>query len=108
MMKNVINVMGSQLTRGTSRRGFIGTIGKVALGAGALAAGVELTTNSASAGVCCPQPYCNTCFPAGQDGWCAEATCCVSGSGLVYQCEQCFHYGIFACTVVTTGGYCPQ
>jgi hypothetical protein len=89
--------------RHQSRRGFLATCGKVALGTGMALAGVHLAPRRAFAGTCCPGTPCGTggfppcpptpgcptpmCFGG------VPAICCDTGyvgaTGTLHQCYTC-------------------
>jgi hypothetical protein len=89
-MKRAVAQLGETLSNRSSRSRFLGTVGKIALGIGAAAAGVGVAT-SALAGNCCnvlpPCPPPGPC-PDGDTLDFADAYCCGTGSD-IWTCVPC-------------------
>ncbi len=93
---DVINQVSERLATKSSRGGFIGTLGKAALGVAAFAAGQGLgrahaavvpdVTLACCSSIGCPQSFC----PAGTHyAW--NWQCCLSSNHFKYQCNDCYN-----------------
>lgn len=102
-MDTMITRMGERLATGSSRRGFLGTMGKVAIGAAALAAGQGLgQATGASAAVspdlvslaCCGGSYYVGCpnigCPNGTYQVRRQNACCLGSNHWQYWCDDCY------------------
>ncbi len=88
-----------------SRRGFLVTLGKISLAAGAVVAGIGATATGALASCCTRTPYCpgSTC-PQGDNA--LISTCCVDRNQQSFICTPCFNSNNdFDCTA-SSPAYC--
>src|ERR1700694_3788861 len=94
-MSRIVNQLSQRLATNSTSRGFLATLGKVALGAAALSVGSNLTTASAGPpppdSGCCVGTNCNSSnncpggCPYNNYTW----VCCDSG-GTYLDCHDCF------------------
>jgi hypothetical protein len=115
-MDKIINHVSERLATesASSRRGFIGTLGKVALGAAAFVAGGEslvtahaATPDNVSIACCsgngCPNLYC----PSGSSVQ-HLYRCCLCSNHIEYYCNDCYNQFGYLCTYSAhTGNTCP-
>jgi|SRR5579884_55162 len=101
-MEDMIATLGNKLAKSTSRRGFFGTVGKIALGGGAALAGLgAFSVGTALAADCCSNPNnCGSYSCPGVSFPCTQAPyqsyyCCASNPTQYWLCENC---------CVTSGG----
>ncbi len=97
-MDKIVYQVSERLAAASSRRGFMSIVGKVALGAAAIAAGQGLG-EARAAGVspdnvsiaCCSGVGCQNLYcPAGshyQYNW----QCCLASNCFKYQCNDCYY-----------------
>lgn len=113
-MNQIVDKLAERLANSTSRRGFLGKLGKAALGAAAVVAGVAAGSSVAFANVglqCCTGTGCPSFgCPSGSYGgysW----TCCVSFDCFhrYQRCQDCFNYSNnYVCTYpIGTNNTCP-
>lgn len=109
-MEKIVNSVSAYLASPSSRRGFVGTLGKLALGTGVMLAGGAAALGSeggphlalASSGCCGGTPCSNGC-PSGTTA--VGYTCCAAYdcSSHIYQCYDCDNTSTHQ--IVCTYGY---
>ena len=113
-MDQIVDKLAQRLANSTSRRGFLGKLGKAALGAAAVAAGVAAGSGVAFAAVdlrCCTGTGCPsfTCPSGTHAGY--SWTCCVSFDCFhkFQKCQDCFNgSNAYVCTYpIGTATTCP-
>jgi len=85
-----------------SRRGFLVTLAKISLAAGAVIAGIGATATGALASCCTGTPYCPsyTCPQGDTEG---SMTCCFDHNQQSFFCLPCYHSnGNFDCTATAS------
>lgn len=112
-MAQLIGQLGDTLAARSTRRGFLATLGKVALAGAALAAGIAATSGSVLAACTQCSPYClepcyNSDCPCGDTEDNLDAFCCFSGSG-EQECIPCLTNGQLHCyAIIQVSGGCPH
>jgi len=112
---NIMNRLVDELAAGSSRRGFISTLGKVALGAAALAAGQGLDHAIADSETiplnvslaCCSGTGCpNIGCPSGTyESIPSEYCCCNTGYDSCAQNHNCWWYVCHVCNRISDNSY---
>jgi hypothetical protein len=113
-MDSLMNKITGRLASTSSRRGFLGFLGKLALGGVAAGAGLALGGGGvalAAGLLCCTGTLCSTtngCPSGTHHGY--TWYCCTSGQCRPRACNDCYNSsGGYVCTYVTiqqTGGCC--